>query len=75
MRQVEGLWRENTDAWHLYQLLGGRTVQACQLGAWLLERWTADWELDRVVDLVTRLNLIVGILEPAHGPAQNRHRS
>lgn len=73
MPRLEGLWPENTEAWDVYQLLCGRTVRECQLEGWLLERCTADWEADRVIALLERLDIITGVL--AHGDTQNRRHS
>jgi hypothetical protein len=75
MQQLDGLWAENAEAWKTYQLLCGRTVRDCQLEGWLLERWTQDWDSDRVIALLDRLDVIAGVLEPAqHGPTPTRHR-
>lgn len=70
MTQVESLWSENADAWDAYHLLCGRAVRDGHLEGWLLDRWTADWATERVVDLIARLNLIVSVLEP-HGATKN----
>jgi hypothetical protein len=70
MQQVDGLWRENSEAWETYHRLCGRTVREWHLEGWLLDRWTDGWEVDKVSRLIDRLNLIVSVLEP-HGRSQN----
>jgi hypothetical protein len=70
MPRLEGLWRENTEAWQTYHLLCGRTVRECHLEGWLLDRWTVEWSTERVIALIDRLNLIGSVLE-SHGAAQN----
>ncbi len=75
MPLLDGLWPENTEAWHTYQLLCGRTVRDCQLEGWILERATTGWESERVIALMERLDVIAGVLSPSHGPTENRsHR-
>jgi hypothetical protein len=74
MPLLDGLWPENAEAWHVYHLLCGRTVRDVQLEGWLLERWTAEWETDRVVSLLERLDLIAGVLSPDGTTQDRRHR-
>lgn len=73
MAHLDGLWPENTEAWDIYQLLCGRTVRDCQSEGWLLERLTQSWELERLLALLSRLDVIANVLSPSHGPAENRH--
>jgi len=69
--QFSGLWRENAEAYRIYTKLCGRTVRECHLEGWLLDRLTADWESERTLGLIERLNVILSVLEPLHGPTQD----
>jgi hypothetical protein len=70
MSHQDGLWLENAEAWNTHHLLCGRTVRELKLEGWLLQRWTDDWALERVLGLLDRLNLIASVLEP-HGRSPN----
>ncbi len=74
MYQIDGLWRENAEAWEVFHLLCGRTVRDIQLENWVLTKWTDGWPLERTLGLIDRLDLIGSVLEP-NGTAQDRHRS
>lgn len=74
MSQMDALWQENAEAWQLYHLLCGRTVRDVQLEGWMLTKWTDGWPLDRVVELLDRLDLIAAVLEPHGRPEDQRHR-
>jgi hypothetical protein len=69
-QQFDGLWPENAEAWDLFNQLCGRTVREGRLEGWLLERWTTDWPMDRILGLFDRLDLIANVLTP-HGPTKN----
>lgn len=75
MAHTEGLWAENAEAWSVFQLLCGRTVRDCQLESWVIARVTDGWEMERALDLVQRLDILANVLEPSHGPTENRRRS
>jgi hypothetical protein len=67
--RIGGLWRENADAWKMYGVLRGGAVQGLQLDNWLIDRWTADWPVERVLDLVRRFEIIHDELDPdGHTP-------
>jgi hypothetical protein len=55
----------NAEAWRIHQTLRGRTVGACDLHSYVLERLTETWSADDVLDLVHRLDVISEFLETA----------
>ena len=59
-----GLWQENAEAWQIYQLLCGRTVQVCELQATALEWVTARWSPEERIALLYRLDVILDVLQP-----------
>lgn len=71
-RQVDGLWRVNAEAWRIYQAVGGRAVSACEWRGGLLDRLTADWAAEDVLDLLKRLDTILDITDPKETPRGTR---
>lgn len=74
-RRQDALWVVNQDAWRLYQALCGRTVSFCQLHGLVIEKWTQDWPVDQVVDLIHRLDCILDFMQPAEPtkPPESAH--
>lgn len=70
MDHLEGLFRENAEAWDLHHLLCGRTVRDCRLEGQVFSRVTDGWSTDQMIGILDRLNLIASVLEP-HGRPQN----
>lgn len=62
--QLTALWRVNLEAWRIFQTLCGRTVGRYDLERVLLERITEAWPIEDVLDLVSRVDVILEVLSP-----------
>lgn len=70
MPQLDGLWQENAEAWEFSRKLCSRLVKESHLEGWLIDRHTEGWDIERVMALLDRLELIASVTDP-DGPAQD----
>lgn len=61
---VEELAPENGEAWNMFHHLAQRFLVDTHLTAKAFEALTADWDAERILDLLERLGIIYDIVMP-----------
>ena len=61
---IDGLERDNAEAWDVYRRLASRFVREAGIGGRVFDGIVDGWDGDDIEELVTRLDIIHDVLAP-----------